>query len=57
MYQTRESPSIAEWESKQEAEQAQKQADAAKTTTTPQPLDNFKRSMSACLDARGYSVK
>ncbi len=42
---------------KQETEQAQKQADAAKTTTTPQPLDNFKRSMSACLDARGYSVK
>lgn len=42
---------------KQEAEQAQKQADAAKTTTTTQPLDNFKRSMSACLDARGYSVK
>ena len=41
---------------KQQAEQAQKQADAAKTTT-PQPLDNFKRSMSACLDARGYSVK
>ena len=43
--------------SKQETEQAQKQADAAKTTTTSQPLDNFKRSMSACLDARGYSVK
>jgi hypothetical protein len=42
--------------SKQEAEQAQKQADAAKSTTTT-PLDNFKRSMSACLDARGYSVK
>ena len=41
---------------KQETDQAQKQA-AAKTTTTPQPLDNFKRSMSACLDARGYSVK
>jgi hypothetical protein len=40
---------------KQETEQDQKQADAAKTT--PQPLDNFKRSMSACLDARGYSVK
>jgi hypothetical protein len=39
---------------KQEAEQAQKQAN---TTTTPQPLDNFKRSISACLDARGYSVK
>jgi hypothetical protein len=43
--------------SKQETEQAQKQADAAKTTTTSQPLDSFKRSMSACLDARGYSVK
>jgi hypothetical protein len=42
--------------SKQETEQAQKQADAAKTTTAT-PLDNFKRSMSACLDARGYSVK
>jgi hypothetical protein len=42
---------------KQETEQAQKQADATKTTTTAQPLDNFKRSMSACLDARGYSVK
>jgi hypothetical protein len=42
---------------KQETEQDQKQADAAKTATTPQPLDNFKRSMSACLDARGYSVK
>jgi hypothetical protein len=40
---------------KQETEQAQKQADAAKTTT--QPLDNFKRSLSACLDSRGYSVK
>jgi hypothetical protein len=43
--------------SKQETEQAQKQADAAKTTTTAQPIDNFKRSMSACLDARGYSAK
>ena len=40
---------------KQQTEQTQKQADATKTT--PQPLDNFKRSMSACLDARGYSVK
>jgi hypothetical protein len=39
----------------QETEQTQKQADAAKTTQ--QPLDNFKRSLSACLDARGYSVK
>jgi hypothetical protein len=41
---------------KQEDQQADKQADAAKTTAQ-QPLDNFKRSLSACLDARGYSVK
>jgi hypothetical protein len=40
---------------KQEAEQADKQAEAAKAAQ--QPLDNFKRSISACLDARGYSVK
>jgi hypothetical protein len=41
---------------KQETEQADKQADAAKTASQ-QSLDNFKRSISACLDARGYSVK
>jgi hypothetical protein len=40
---------------KQEDQQQEKQAEAAKTTA--QPLDNFKRSISACLDARGYSVK
>jgi hypothetical protein len=40
---------------KQETDQADKQADAAKTAS--QPLDNFKRSLSACLDSRGYSVK
>jgi hypothetical protein len=42
-------------EQKQEAEQAQQHAAAAKATQ--QPLDNFKRSLSSCLDARGYSVK
>jgi hypothetical protein len=42
-------------EQKQETEQADKQAQAAKTAA--QPLDNFKRSLSACLDSRGYSVK
>ena len=41
---------------KQKTEQEQKQADATKTASQ-QSLDNFKRSMSACLDARGYSVK
>ncbi len=46
----------AKREQKQESEAEQKQTAAAKTTTQ-QPLDNFKRSMSACLDARGYSVK
>ncbi len=40
---------------KQEEGQDQKQAAADKNAA--QPLDNFKRSMSACLDARGYSVK
>ena len=40
---------------KKESEAEQKQAAAAKTAS--QPLDNFKRSLSACLDARGYSVK
>ena len=46
----------AKREQKQQSEQADKQAAAAKTTAQ-QPLDNFKRSLSACLDARGYSVK
>jgi hypothetical protein len=41
---------------KQKDEQAQKQADATKTQEQ-QNMDNFKRSMSACLDARGYSVR
>ena len=41
---------------KQKTEQEQKQADATKTASQ-QSLDNFKRSMSACLDSRGYSVK
>lgn len=41
---------------KQEAGQEEKQAEASKTQSQ-QKLDDFKRSMSACLDARGYSVK
>ena len=41
---------------KQQTEQEQKQADATKTASQ-QSLDNFKRSVSACLDSRGYSVK
>lgn len=41
---------------KQQDEQAQKQADATKTQQQ-QNMDNFKKSMSACLDARGYSVR
>ncbi|MGA3225514.1 MAG: hypothetical protein ABSC65_17250 [Acidobacteriaceae bacterium] len=45
----------AKREEKKEADQ-QKQADAAKTASQ-QPLDNFKRSLSSCLDSRGYSVK
>ena len=41
---------------KQETGQAEKQAQATKTQSQ-QKLDDFKRSMSACLDARDYSVK
>lgn len=41
---------------KQQSEQAQKQADATKTQDQ-QKQDNFKRALSACLDARGYSVR
>jgi uncharacterized protein (DUF2062 family) len=44
----------AKRQQKQETEQTDKQTAAAKTQ---QPLDNFKRSLSACLDARGYSVR
>jgi hypothetical protein len=46
----------AKHKQKQESEQADKQADAAKTASQ-QPLDNFNRSLTACLEARGYSVK
>jgi hypothetical protein len=41
---------------KQQEQQTEKQADATKTQEQ-QNMDNFKRSMSACLDARGYSVR
>jgi hypothetical protein len=46
----------AKRQQKQDQEQEQKQADSSKTASQ-QSLDNFKRSLSACLDARGYSVK
>ena len=41
---------------KQQEQQSEKQADATKTQQQ-QNMDNFKRSISACLDARGYSVR
>lgn len=41
---------------KKQEEQTQKQADADKAQLQ-QKQDNFKRAMTACLDARGYSVK
>jgi hypothetical protein len=40
---------------KEQTQQADKQAAANKNAQ--QPLDNFKRSLSSCLDARNYSVK
>ena len=45
----------AKRQDKQEAEQ-QNKANATKTAQQ-QSLDNFKRSLSSCLDSRGYSVK
>lgn len=41
---------------KEQSEQADKKAEAAKTQQQ-QKQDDFKRAMSACLDARGYSVR
>jgi hypothetical protein len=38
-------------------EQEQQQKDAQAKAASQQSLDNFKRSLSSCLDARGYSVK
>ena len=37
--------------------QAQQQAQQQQTAAQQQNMDTFKRAMSACLDARGYSVK
>lgn len=45
----------AKHKEKEETEQADKEAAANKYAQ--QPLDHFKRSLSSCLDARGYSVK
>jgi hypothetical protein len=46
----------AKHKEKEQAQQADKQA-AAKKTPQDQKQDDFKRAMSACLDARGYSVR
>jgi hypothetical protein len=37
--------------------QGEKEATSQQSAATQQNLDTFKRAMSACLDARGYSVK
>jgi hypothetical protein len=43
---------------RQDKEQAEQQNKAAAAKTAQQQsLDNFKRSLSSCLDSRGYSVK
>jgi hypothetical protein len=46
----------AKRKAKEQSEQADKKADATKTQQQ-QKQDNFKRALSACLDARGYSVR
>jgi hypothetical protein len=42
---------------KKASKQAQQQAQQQQASAKQQNLDTFKRAMSACLDARGYSVK
>jgi hypothetical protein len=42
---------------KKEKKQAQQQAQQTAQTQQQQQLDGFKRSMSACLEARGYTAK
>jgi hypothetical protein len=42
---------------KKAKKQAQQQAQTQQASAQQQNLDSFKRAMSACLDARGYSVK
>jgi hypothetical protein len=46
----------AKHKAKEQSEQADKKADTT-NTQQQQKQDNFKRAMSACLDARGYSVR
>ena len=46
----------AKRKAKEQADQADKKTDATKTQQQ-QKQDDFKRAMSACLDARGYSVR
>jgi hypothetical protein len=46
----------AKRKAKEQADQASKKPDPAKTPQQ-QKQDDFKRAMSACLDARGYSVR
>jgi hypothetical protein len=47
---------IKEKRQEKKENESEKQADAQKAASQ-QTLDNFKRSLSACLDSRGYSVK
>jgi hypothetical protein len=42
---------------KKATKQAEQQAQQQQASAQNQNLDTFKRAMSACLDARGYSVK
>jgi hypothetical protein len=47
----------AQQQTAQQTAQAQQQAQNQATAQQQQKLDTFKRAFSACMDARGYSVK
>jgi hypothetical protein len=47
----------AQQQATQQTAQAQQQQQSQATAQHQQQLDSFKRAFSACMDARGYSVK
>jgi len=52
-----ESQQAAQQQAAQQTAQAEQQAQNQATAQQQQKLDTFKRPFSACMDARGYSVK
>jgi hypothetical protein len=55
--QQKKAEKAAQQEAAQQTAQAQQQSQAQANAEHQQQLDSFKRAFSACMDARGYSVK